>query len=66
MQDSIERIIIHAKDISLIAGVNERTGFRILERIRKQLGKQPHAYVSVTEFCRYMKLDPREVRASLR
>ena len=66
MQDSFERIIIHAKDISVIAGVNERTGYRILERIRKQLEKPPHAFVSVTEFCSFMKLDPKEVKASLR
>ena len=66
MEDSCERMIIHAKDICVIAGVNLRSGYRILEKIRKHLDKPPNGFVSVTEFCAYMKLNPREVKAFLR
>ena len=66
MHSNNDRIIIYAKDIATIAGVCERTGFRILSRIRKQLGKPGRSFVSIKEFCEYMKLKEDLVRESLK
>ena len=50
------RIVIHAKDIALVSGYTERTGRRILARIRRQLNLPPSSLVSVQDFCAFTGL----------
>ena len=56
-----QRICIYAKDIQRITGKSLKTGHRILRQLRKQLGKQPHQFVSANEFARFAGLDEETV-----
>ncbi len=47
------RICIYAKDIQRITGKSEKTGYRILDAIRKKHGKQPHQFITINEFADY-------------
>lgn len=66
MKTFSDRMVIHAKDVALIASVHRRTGARVLNRIRKQFNKPPHSYVTIEEFCAFTKMREDHVRAILR
>ena len=61
MNKLTERVILNGKDVSLIAGVHRKTGERMLRKIRLHFGKPPRSYVSVSEFCAYMKMKESDV-----
>ena len=65
MSRQTDRVILNYKDISLIAGVHPKTGQRLLRKIRKQFNKPPRSFVSVSEFCEYMKMKESDVTAWL-
>ena len=48
------RIIIYAKDITKITGMQPDTARKLLARIRKKLGKPTSSPVTVYEFCEFM------------
>jgi hypothetical protein len=56
-----KRICIYAKDIQRITGKSEKTGYRILDNIRKHLGKEPHQFVTINEFAKFEGFQPNEV-----
>jgi hypothetical protein len=58
-----KRICIYAKDIQRITGKSEKTGYRILDNIRRQLGKESHQFVTVNEFAEFAGFEPEEVEA---
>ena len=60
-----KRIVIYVKDIVLITGMSERSACRLLNRIRRELGRRALALISVEEFCAYTKLDEEKVRQFL-
>lgn len=45
------RIVIYPKDVVNITGRHERTARTLLQKIRKALGKQPHEFITIKEFC---------------
>ncbi|PRY98860.1 hypothetical protein BY457_109128 [Marinilabilia salmonicolor] len=57
-----KRICIYAKDIQRITGKSEKTGYRILDNIRKRLGKEPHQFVTIQEFADFAGFAPEEVK----
>lgn len=57
------RICIYAKDIQRITGKSEKTGYRILDAIRKKHGKQPHQFITINEFADYAGLSPEEIKS---
>ncbi|BDD13018.1 hypothetical protein FUAX_54500 (plasmid) [Fulvitalea axinellae] len=56
-----ERITICPKDIQRITGKSESGARKELGKIKKQLGKQPHQYLTIREFCHYTGLDENQV-----
>ena len=60
-----KRICIYAKDIQLITGRTERYGRKLIEKIKKHLGKQTHQMVTLTDFCDYTGLKMEEIEAYL-
>ncbi|MBC7534681.1 MAG: hypothetical protein H7258_03195 [Ferruginibacter sp.] len=60
-----KRIVIYVKDIVLITGMSERSASRLLNRIRRELGRRALALISVEEFCAYTKLEEENVRRFL-
>ncbi|WP_010662973.1 ISAon1 family transposase [Marinilabilia salmonicolor] len=57
-----KRICIYAKDIQRITGKSEKTGYRILDNIRKRLGKEPHQFVTIKEFADFAGFATEEVK----
>ncbi len=53
MSIKTERVCIYPKDIQRITGKSEKSGQRLLQKIRKQLGKQEHQFITSKEFADY-------------
>jgi hypothetical protein len=65
VSDMTRRICIYPKDVQLITGRSERFGRKLLQQIRQDLGKQPHQFISIREFCTYTGLDPADVESRM-
>lgn len=61
----LKRTVIYPKDIQRITGKSERTGRRILERIRKVNGKEKHQLITVSEFSNYIGIDAETIQSYL-
>ena len=46
-----KRMCIFPKDVQRITGYTERYGRKLLNKIKKDLNKEPHHFVSINEFC---------------
>ena len=57
--------LITAKDIMYILGLGERQARRIIQKIRKGLGKVAGQRVTLEEFCSSVGLQAEVVRAAL-
>lgn len=49
----LTRSCIYAKDVQRITGKSERSGRRLLQKIREAFGKDDHQYVTLEEFALY-------------
>jgi hypothetical protein len=58
----LKRSCIYPKDIQRITGKSERFGRKLLNKIRQNLSKEKHQFISLDEFCQYTGLDPETVR----
>lgn len=47
------RHCVFPKDVQQIIGKTERSSARLLDRIRSDLGKAPHQYITDEEFAAY-------------
>jgi hypothetical protein len=61
----LKRTVIYPKDIQRITGKSERTGRRILEKIRERKGKEKHQMITVSEFADYTGIDAEIVQQYL-
>jgi hypothetical protein len=48
-----KRVCIYPKDIQRITGRSERYGRKVLQNIRKYLGKESHQFITINEFSEY-------------
>ena len=51
-----KRLCIYPKDIQLLTGRSERYARNYLRTMKDALGKQPHQFVTIQEFCEYADL----------
>ncbi len=49
----LDRSCIYPKDVQRITGKSERSGRRLLQKIKEKLGKQDHQFITVEEFASY-------------
>ncbi|SMG35119.1 hypothetical protein SAMN05661096_02300 [Marivirga sericea] len=61
----LKRTVIYPKDIQRITGKSERTGRRLLEKIRERRGKEKHQLITVSEFADYTGIDAETVHEYL-
>lgn len=59
------RITIKSSDVVMITGDKIRTAQRVLARIRKKLGKDPKACITIDEFSNYQKIDATIITAKI-
>ena len=57
----LERLCIYPKDIMIITGKSERYSRKLLQEIKKQLGKKPNQFVTIKEFSEFSGLDEMEI-----
>lgn len=60
------RIVVYPKDVMNITGRRQRASRRLLDRIRTQNGKDPEAFVTLEEFCRFTGMKEEYVRPFLK
>jgi len=53
----MNRIVIYPQDIALITGKSDRYGRMIIKRIKEQLGKEDHQFITIKEFAKYMGIE---------
>ena len=53
----MNRVVIYPQDIALITGRSDRYGRMIIKRIKDQLGKEKHQFVTIQEFSAYMAIE---------
>ncbi|WP_439182494.1 hypothetical protein [Carboxylicivirga taeanensis] len=61
----LTRLCIYPKDVQRITGKSEKTSRRMLNNIKKALGKQEHQFITTEEFAFYTGIDARLVREYL-
>jgi len=49
----LNRICIYPKDVQRITGKSEKSGSRLLKKIREQMGKKDHQFITTEEFANY-------------
>jgi len=54
-------MVMYTKDVAYIINKSERAARRLMNDIRRALGKERHHLISVREFCNYTGLSEDEV-----
>jgi len=58
MKVKLKRICVYPKDVQRITGKSEKSGQRLLKKIREQLGKNDHQFITTDEFANYTGIAP--------
>ncbi|MDF1699319.1 MAG: hypothetical protein P1U56_25930 [Saprospiraceae bacterium] len=53
----MNRIVIYPQDVALITGRSDRYGRMIIKRIKEDLHKEDHQFVTIKEFSEYMGIE---------
>lgn len=53
----LKRVIIYPKDIQRITGKSERYGRYLLKKIKDDLRKEDHQFVTINEFSAFTGID---------
>ena len=56
------RICIYPKDVMIITGKSERYSRKLLEKIKTNLSKADHHFVTIEEFCLFTGLKIEQVQ----
>lgn len=59
------RLAIYPKDVALITGKSVRSASRLVIKIRRDLGKDTHQILTISEFCDYMGLKLKDIMSNL-
>ncbi len=51
------RQVVTAKDIQCYFGKKESMSFKMMRQMKKDLGKQNHQPITITEFCQYYNVE---------
>lgn len=49
----LNRSCIYPKDVQRIISKSERSGRRLLQKIKEEMGKQDHQFITIDEFASY-------------
>ncbi|KAA2239876.1 hypothetical protein F0L74_27200 [Chitinophaga agrisoli] len=60
-----QRLIIHTQDIENITGKSNQAARRMLNKVRKRLGKGQDDLVTIAEFCACMGLSEEKIQPYL-
>lgn len=62
----MQRLVITAKDIQIITGKSERYGREKIAKIKAEINKKPHQFLTIEEYCIYAGLDIESVLITLK
>lgn len=57
----MRKVCIHPKQAALFLEIIERQAQRIFQRIRFELNKKKHQYITVKEFCDHTGIDENQI-----
>jgi hypothetical protein len=61
----ITRSCIYPKDVQRITGKSEKSSRKLLQRIKKELNKEPHQFITTKEFSKHTGIDLETIKAYL-
>lgn len=64
-KEPLKRIVIFPKDVINITGLKPPAARKLLREIRRELGKPPKSFVSITEFASFVHMTEAEIRPFL-
>lgn len=59
------RVVVYAKDVTIITGLGPRAARKLLSSIRKQLNKPRTGFITIEEFASFTGIKEELVRSSL-
>ncbi len=59
------RICIYPKDVQRLTGKSEKSGRRLLKKIREELGKEDHQFITTEEFAKYTGINKETINQYL-
>ncbi len=62
----ITRSCIYPKDVQRITGKSEKSSRKLLQRIKKELNKEPHQFITTKEFSNHTGIDIETVKTYLK
>jgi hypothetical protein len=60
------RQLLYCKDIQRITGKSDKSCYRLIKKIRNQIGKESGIPLTIEEFCAYTRIRVEVVRQILR
>jgi hypothetical protein len=66
MNIKLKRICIYPKDIQRITGKSQKSGQRLLNKIKKELGKEKHQFITSEEFAKYSGISIKMIQEYLK
>ncbi len=61
----MNRIVIYPQDVALITGRSDRYGRMIIRKIKEELGKSDHHFITIQELSDYMGIDIKLIEFTL-
>ncbi|WP_282038213.1 hypothetical protein [Saccharicrinis aurantiacus] len=61
----LSRICIYPKDVQRITGKSEKSSRRLLHKIKENIGKESHQYVTTIDFAKYTGIEEKLVQEYL-
>ncbi|WP_430937246.1 hypothetical protein [Saccharicrinis sp. 156] len=61
----LKRVCIYPKDVQRLTGKSEKYSQRLLNRIKKELGKENHQFITSEEFAKYTGISIHTIQAYL-
>jgi hypothetical protein len=59
------RSAIYPKDVANITGKSVKSASRLVAKIKKELGKDRHHILTISEFCQYMGFKIKDIMGSM-
>ena len=52
----LKRITIYPKDIERLTGRSDRYARKVIQEIRRRIGKEKHQLITISELCEYLNI----------
>lgn len=65
LMSRMNRIVIYPQDVALITGRSDRYGRMLIKKIKEELGKSNHHFITIEELSDYTGIDIELIKITL-